>query len=144
MKKILLSLMFILSLTGCSTKIDELIGNESSIMIETNEITLKVKEDTLTKDGATFVLENNREQVITYNEAYKIEIKKDNKWYELNIIIEFVDASYELEPKNADEITIDWSESYLTLPKGEYRLIKEVTIPDTLELFYVASTFTIK
>lgn len=144
MKKILLSLMFIISLTGCSTNIDELIGNESSIMIETNEITLKVKEDTLTKDGATFVLENNREEVITYNDAYTIEVKKDNKWYELNIIIEFVDASYELESKNTDEITIDWSESYLTLPKGEYRLIKEVTIPDTLELFYVASTFTIK
>lgn len=144
MKKILLSLMFILSLTGCSTNIDELIGNESSIMIETNEITLKVKEDTLTKDGATFVLENNREEAITYNDAYTIEVKKDNKWHELNIINEFVDASYELEPKNADEITIDWSESYLTLPKGEYRLIKEVTIPKTLELFYVASTFTIK
>lgn len=144
MKKILLSLMFIISLTGCSTNIDELIGNESSIIIETNEITLKVKEDTLTKDGATFVLENNREEVITYNDAYTIEVKKDNKWYELNIIIEFVDASYELESKNTDEITIDWSESYLTLPKGEYRLIKEVTIPDTLELFYVASTFTIK
>ncbi len=144
MKKILLSLMFIISLTGCSTNIDELIGNESSIIIETNEITLKVKEDTLTKDGATFVLENNREEVITYNDAYTIEVKKDNKWYELNIIIEFVDASYELESKNTDEITIDWSESYLTLPKGEYRLIKEVTIPETLELFYVASTFTIK
>lgn len=144
MKKILLSLLFIISLTGCSTNIDELIGNESSIISETNEITLKVKADTLTKDGATFVLENSREELITYNDAYTIEIKKDNKWHELNIIIEFTDSTYELEPKDTDEITIDWSESYLTLPKGEYRVIKEVTIPDTLELFYVDAPFTIE
>ena len=144
MKKILLSLLFIISLTGCSTNIDELIGNESSIISETNEITLKVKADTITKDGATFVLENSREELITYNDAYTIEIKKDNKWHELNIINEFADASYELNPKSTDEITIDWSESYLTLPKGEYRVIKEVTIPDTLELFYVDAPFTIE
>lgn len=148
MKKIifasLISLTLLLGLTGCTNKIDKIIGAESSITIETDEITLKVKEDTLTKKGATFILENNRKEAINYNNAYTIEVKRDNVWHELNIINEFVDETYEVDPKSTDQITIDWEKSYLKLPKGEYRVIKEITVPSTLELFYVAGEFTIK
>lgn len=148
MKKIILasliSLTLLLGLTGCTNKIDKIIGAESSITIETDEITLKVKEDTLTKKGATFILENNRKEAINYNNAYTIEVKRDNVWHELNIINEFVDETYEVDPKSTDQITIDWEKSYLKLPKGEYRVIKEITVPSTLELFYVAGEFTIK
>lgn len=148
MKKIifasLISLTLLLGLTGCTNKIDKIIGAESSVTIETDEITLKVKEDTLTKKGATFILENNRKEAINYNSAYTIEVKRDNVWHELNIINEFVDETYEVDPKSTDQITIDWESSYLKLPKGEYRVIKEITVPSTLELFYVAGEFTIK
>lgn len=148
MKKIILasliSLTLLLGLTGCTNKIDKIIGAESSVTIETDEITLKVKEDTLTKKGATFILENNRKEAINYNSAYTIEVKRDNIWHELNIINEFVDETYEVDPKSTDQITIDWESSYLKLPKGEYRVIKEITVPSTLELFYVAGEFTIK
>ncbi len=148
MKKIILasliSLTLLLGLTGCTNKIDKIIGAESSVAIETDEITLKVKEDTLTKKGATFILENNRKEAINYNSAYTIEVKRDNVWHELNIINEFVDETYEVDPKSTDQITIDWESSYLKLPKGEYRVIKEITVPSTLELFYVAGEFTIK
>lgn len=141
---LLISLTLLLGLTGCTNKIDKIIGAESSITIETDEITLKVKEDTLTKKGATFILENNRKEAINYNNAYTIEVKRDNVWHELNIINEFVDETYEVDPKSTDQITIDWEKSYLKLPKGEYRVIKEITVPSTLELFYVAGEFTIK
>lgn len=148
MKKIILasliSLTLLLGLTGCTNKIDKIIGAESSVTIETDEITLKVKEDTLTKKGATFILENNRKEAINYNSAYTIEVKRANVWHELNIINEFVDETYEVDPKSTDQITIDWESSYLKLPKGEYRVIKEITVPSTLELFYVAGEFTIK
>ena len=148
MKKIILasliSLTLLLGLTGCTNKIDKLIGGESTVRIETDEILLKVKEDTLTKKGATFVLENNRKEAINYDAAYKIEVKRDNVWYELNVINEFVDEIYEVDAKSTDQITIDWEKSYLKLPKGEYRVIKEITVPSTLELFYVAGEFTIK
>lgn len=140
----LISLTLLLGLTGCTNKIDKIIGAESSVTIETDEITLKVKEDTLTKKGATFILENNRKEAINYNSAYTIEVKRDNVWHELNIINEFVDETYEVDPKSTDQITIDWESSYLKLPKGEYRVIKEITVPSTLELFYVAGEFTIK
>ena len=148
MKKIILALLISLTsiflLTGCTNEIDKLITVESDIKIEDSNVTLKVKEDTLTKTGATFILENNKNTIINYTIAYEIEAKRDNKWYKLGIINEFIEEIYEVDAKSTDQIIIDWKNSYLKLPKGEYRVIKEITVPSTLELFYVAGEFTIK
>ena len=148
MKKIILALLISLTsiflLTGCTNEIDKLITVESDIKIEDSNVTLKVKEDTLTKTGATFILENNKNTIINYTIAYEIEAKRDNKWYKLGIINEFIEEIYEVDAKSTDQIIIDWKNSYLKLPKGEYRVIKEITVPSTYELFYIAAEFTIK
>ena len=148
MKKIILALLISLTsiflLTGCTNEIDKLITVESDIKIEDSEVTLKVKEDTLTKTGATFILENNKNNAINYTIAYEIEAKRDNKWYKLGIINDFIEEIYEVDAKSTDQIIIDWKNSYLKLPKGEYRVIKEITVPATYELFYIAAEFTIK
>lgn len=148
MKKIILALLISLTsiflLTGCTNEIDKLITVESDIKIEDSDVTLKVKEDTLTKTGATFILENNKNNAINYTIAYEIEAKRDNKWYKLGIINEFIEEIYEVDAKSSDQIIIDWKNSYLKLPKGEYRVIKEITVPATYELFYIAAEFTIK
>lgn len=148
MKKIILALLISLTsiflLTGCTNEIDKLITVESDIKIENSDVTLKVKEDTLTKTGATFILENNKNNAINYTIAYEIEAKRDNKWYKLGIINEFIEEIYEVDAKSTDQIIIDWKNSYSKLPKGEYRVIKEITVPSTYELFYVAAEFTIK
>ena len=148
MKKIVLGILIGLTsvflLTGCTNEIDKLITTESDVKIENSNVTLKVREETLTNKGATFVLENNRKDIIDYTLAYEIEAKRDNKWYKLGIIAEFVEEIYEVDAKSTDQIIVDWEKTYLKLPKGQYRVIKEITVPSTLELFYVAGEFTIK
>lgn len=148
MKKIVLGILIGLTsvflLTGCTNEIDKLITTESDVKIENSNVTLKVREETLTNKGATFVLENNRRDIIDYTLAYEIEAKRDNKWYKLGIIAEFVEEIYEVDAKSTDQIIVDWEKTYLKLPKGEYRLVKEISVPSTLELFYVAGEFTIK
>ncbi len=141
---ILISLTSIFLLTGCTNEIDKLITTESDVKIEDSNVTLKVREETLTNKGATFVLENNRKDIIDYTLAYEIEAKRDNKWYKLGVIAEFVEEIYEVDAKSTDQIIVDWKNTYLKLPKGEYRLVKEISVPSTLELFYVAGEFTIK
>lgn len=141
---ILISLTSIFLLTGCTNEIDKLITTESDVKIENSNVTLKVREETLTNKGATFVLENNRKDIIDYTLAYEIEAKRDNKWYKLGVIAEFVEEIYEVDAKSTDQIIVDWENTYLKLPKGEYRLVKEISVPSTLELFYVAGEFTIK
>lgn len=148
MKKIVLGILIGLTsvflLTGCTNEIDKLITTESDVKIEDSNVTLKVREETLTNKGATFVLENNRKDIIDYTLAYEIEAKRDNKWYKLGIIAEFIEEIYEVDAKSTDQIIVDWEKTYLKLPKGEYRLVKEISVPSTLELFYVAGEFTIK
>lgn len=148
MKKIVLGILIGLTsvflLTGCTNEIDKLITTESDVKIENSNVTLKVREETLTNKGATFVLENNRRDIIDYTLAYEIEAKRDNKWYKLGIINEFIEEIYEVDAKSTDQIIVDWENTYLKLPKGEYRLVKEISVPSTLELFYVAGEFTIK
>lgn len=141
---ILISLTSIFLLTGCTNEIDKLITTESDVKIENSNVTLKVREETLTNKGATFVLENNRKDIIDYTLAYEIEAKRDNKWYKLGIINEFIEEIYEVDAKSTDQIIVDWEKTYLKLPKGEYRLVKEISVPSTLELFYVAGEFTIE
>ena len=141
---ILISLTSIFLLTGCTNEIDKLITTESDVKIEDSNVTLKVREETLTNKGATFVLENNRKDIIDYTLAYEIEAKRDNKWYKLGVIADFVEEIYEVDAKSTDQIIVDWENTYLKLPKGEYRLVKEISVPATLELFYVAGEFTIK
>lgn len=148
MKKIVLGILIGLTsvflLTGCTNEIDKLITTESDVKIENSNVTLKVREETLTNKGATFVLENNRKDIIDYTLAYEIEAKRDNKWYKLGIIAEFIEEIYEVDAKSTDQIIVDWEKTYLKLPKGEYRLVKEISVPSTLELFYVAGEFKIK
>lgn len=148
MKKIVLGILIGLTsvflLTGCTNEIDKLITTESDVKIENSNVTLKVREETLTNKGATFILENNRKDIIDYTLAYEIEAKRDNKWYKLGIIAEFVEEIYEVDAKSTDQIIVDWGKTYLKLPKGEYRLVKEISVPSTLELFYVAGEFKIK
>ena len=80
MKKILIILLgviIVFAITGCSVKksSDKLndnikIGKESNINITDKNITLKIKEGTLTNTGAVIVLDNNSEIKISFCEDY--------------------------------------------------------------------------
>ncbi len=84
MKKILIILLgviIVFAITGCSVKksSDKLndnikIGKESNINITDKNITLKIKEGTLTNTGAVIVLDNNSDITISFGEDYWLEI----------------------------------------------------------------------
>ena len=49
-----------------------------------------------------------------------------------------------LEPGESTDLEYNWAESYGELAKGEYRIIKSVTVESTSpEKIYVAAEFTI-
>ena len=84
MKKILIILLgviIVFAITGCSVKksSDKLndnikIGKESNINITDKNITLKIKEGTLTNTGAVIVLDNNSDITISFGEDYWLKI----------------------------------------------------------------------
>jgi hypothetical protein len=151
MKKIILAVLLceimLLGITGCgkNSKLD--IGEKSNIEIAKNDVTLSIKEGSLTKVSATLILKNNSNVDIIYGNPYEIEIKKDNEWHKIDVELFFNSPAYGLASSESTEIELNWKNSYGKLSSGEYRIIKDIDVEKedgTFESFYVSAEFTIK
>ena len=149
MKKTILTILLcgitILFLTGCGSKI----GKTSDIEITNDDVSITIKDNTLTNTGATFILENNSNQTLGYGEPYHLEVKDDDSWHILRTINEaaFIMPLYHLNPNESTELKIDWENFYGALEPGEYRLIKDAyfVIDDEIsDNFYIGVEFTIE
>lgn len=122
------------------------VGEVSNIFTTNEDISLTIKEGTLTNTQATLILENNSTEDLGYSDSYEIEIKRDNDWYKINVDIGFNEPLYIVEPNQSQELDINWENGYGSLTPGEYRIIKDVMLmnnDDTYEDFYIAAEFTI-
>lgn len=98
---------------------------------ETKEVSLKVKKDTITSKGATFIMKNNSDENYDYGADWYIEIKENDNWKELETItgepLSWNSIAYVIKPNEEKEFTIDWSYGYGELKKGNYRLLKKIS-----------------
>ena len=100
----------------------------SDIKTTENDVSLSIKENTLTTSSATLILKNNK------------------KWYKLDGEMYFTLPLFFLEPNKTVELEVNWEYGYKKLKKGTYRIIKEIKIEkgnNTFDSFYVAAEFTI-
>ena len=104
------------------------IGKKSNIQISQNDISMMIKEGTLTNTKATLIIKNNSDKEVQYGESFQIEIKKNNKWYQLNEKHErfFTLAAIILDAGEQREIELNWEYGYGKLKKGTYRIIKDM------------------
>ena len=128
MKKILTILLcgiMVLGMAGCGKEKNKFdIGNKSNIKISQNDVTMTIKEGTLTNRSATLVLTNNGDKNFQYGDPYEIEIKKDGEWHKINIEFKgnskiVCDSKWQIEAitnilknavdhsKNASKVTIN-------------------------------------
>lgn len=91
-------------------------------------VTMKLKENTLTKSGATIIITDNNKTKYTYEEYYKLEKRIDHIWYELkpNDDVFFNEMGYIVDDNNELEMNIEWSKTYGNLTSGKYRIIKRI------------------
>lgn len=118
----------------------------SDIKTTENDVSLSIKENTLTNTGATLILKNNSNTEIQYGNSYEIEIKHNKKWYKLDGEMYFTLPLFFLEPNKTAELEVNWEDGYKKLKKGTYRIIKEIKIEkenNTFDSFYIAAEFTI-
>ena len=150
MKKTILTILLcgvaIIGITGCGNSKNEFkIGSKSNKEITTKKnITLAIKDGTLSNIGATFILRNDSDKLLHYEDAYEIEIKKGNDWYEIDTEF-FVNAPlWELEQNKTKEIELNWEDAYGKLSKGKYRIIKKVYFEkESEQQFYISTEFNI-
>ena len=147
---ILIALMcigVILGMTGCGKSKNEFdIGNKSDIKISQNDVTMTIKDGTLTNKSATLILTNNSDKNFQYGTPYEIEIKKDGEWHKINVELNFTMPAFQLSARENNEIEINWENGYGKLEKGTYRIIKEIDYEyeeGKYKSFNIAVEFTI-
>ena len=148
MKKTILTILLcgilVLGLTGCGQKNELEIGDKSDITIFQNDVTMSIKDGTLTNEGTTLILKNESEKLLHYDEEYRVEIKKDGEWHKINDELYFNAPLWEVEPNNSKEIELNWKSGYGKLPTGKYRIVKEVYFENEIEQkFYISVEFNI-
>lgn len=108
-------------------------------------ITMKIKDGSLTNTGATVIITDlsGDENVGLINRKFKIDYKKDDKWYRLESKIknEVTVMTTDNVMENGDNTytqEINWERYYGKLDKGHYRIVKEVKTN-----LYIAAEFDI-
>lgn len=107
--------ILLLGVSGCKDKINK-------------NVTLSLKEGTLTNKGVTLILKNDSKISYSYGEPYYIEQEKEGKWRKLETIHDMVFnmPAWELETGKSVELSIDWEYGYGQLESGNYRIVKEI------------------
>ena len=116
----ILVLFICFSLLGCSNEKES--GN-------IKDITMSIKEDTLTSIGATIIIKDESKKNNTYGEFFRIDKKEKGKWKELKTVIKeygFDEIAYSVNENNKLELEHNWEWLYGKLKKGQYRIVKKV------------------
>jgi len=128
---------------------DESVQRRTSNITVSNEslIPFTINEDSITPDGAVFVITNESENAIEFGEQYTLQVLYDDIWYD---IVEtnghyWNDILYVIEPGETHTNKVDWSYVYGNLPEGVYRIVKAIneTKPDE-PVFFIAGEFTVR
>lgn len=104
-------------------EIDKLVENRSI-----NNVSIKIKEGTLSKAGATLIITDKNDFPYGYGEDYKLERLENENWvsvkatksYNINSIAHLVDEN------NQVTLELNWKERYGNLKDGKYRVGIEV------------------
>ena len=132
---VLLCDIILIGLVGCTQSEigGNYIGEESTVEIATDsDVTLSIKEGTLTNTGATIVLTNTS--------------NKEGVWHVINVQRIFETPLLHLKNGETKEIELNWKGSYGELENGTYRIIKGIDYEyeeNKYESFRVAVEFHI-
>lgn len=105
-------------------------------------ITMEIKEGTLTKTGATIVITDLSGKNNTFNKEFRIDQKRGGKWYtlkdksknEVDVV-----AGQKGEENKKLEQELNWEKNYGTLSDGKYRIVKEINNKDIVVEFEIES-----
>lgn len=88
-----------------------------------SDISMVIKDGTLTPSGATVVLTNS----YAYDRWFRIDKEENGEWKEAQTInnnYSFTAEAYLTNGNSEVEIPIDWTDLYGTLENGKYRIVK--------------------
>lgn len=104
------------------------------------DITMEIKEGTLTKTGATIVITDLSGKNNTFSKEFRIDQKRGGKWYRLKDKSKNeVDVMPGQEEDKKLEQELNWEKNYGTLSDGYYRIVKKINNKDIVVEFEIES-----
>lgn len=119
-----------------------LIPNYAEPIDLAEDITMEIKEGTLTKTGATIVITDLSGKNNTFSKEFRIDQKRGGKWYTLKDKsknkVNVVAGQQEEENKKLEQ-QLNWEKNYGTLSDGYYRIVKKINNKDIVVEFKIES-----
>lgn len=104
-------------------------GNNADIITkDKNKVTITIKGDTLTPDGAVIIITDTNVSPYSWSPIYRLQQKVDGKWEDMelknpeNAI--FADVEYNNKTGTMEQSLV-WGNKYGSLGVGNYRVVKE-------------------
>lgn len=118
-----------------------LIPNYAEPIDLAEDITMEIKEGTLTKTGATIVITDLSGKNNTFSKEFRIDQKRGGKWYTLKDKskneVDVMPGQKEEGKKLEQEL--NWEKNYGTLSDGYYRIVKKINNKDIVVEFKIES-----
>lgn len=145
--KFLAFLLMLLIISGC-TRFSHLQEQTTDLMVRQSvnripadtfmgppfpqQAPLRLEVETSTATSGRFKLYNYSDQRVIYDNYFVVDVFEGDEWRELLFKedVVFQDIGLYASAHSQTTLLINWSEYFGTLPKGTYRLIKEVTIEE--------------
>ena len=97
---------------------------------EVEDVSMVIKDGTLTRRGATVIISDTSGMDYTYGEEYRIDKYDDGEWEELEVIVEgnyaWNSIGYQVGEDGILELDVKWEWLYGELEDGYYRIVKRV------------------
>lgn len=117
-----------------------LIPNYAEPIDLAEDITMEIKEGTLTKTGATIVITDLSGKNNTFSKEFRIDQKRGGKWYTLKDKSKNeVDVMPGQQENKKIEQELNWEKNYGTLSDGYYRIVKKINNKDIVVEFEIES-----
>lgn len=143
--KIIIVLVVILLIIGLLVKTKNNSKDNILDFKEPSNITMSIKDNSLTESQATVIITDNTGNDNTYSISFRLDKKVNNKWEKLKVINSdygFNEIGYKVDENNKLELVQNWEHIYGKLDKGDYRLVKSIL--NSNKKVYFSTEFTIK
>lgn len=105
-----------------------------------SDITMTIKEGTLTRTSATIIIKG-KDFRCGEKEDYSIEKKENDEWKSVTQIKVYLVNAIMVSSRNGKlDFKLDWSERYGELKNGEYRIVKSVDTSEGKKELYAEFT----
>ena len=131
-KRIILSIVFLLLFVGLIIYSVIFSYGEAEPLDLAENITMEIKEGTLTNKGATVIITDLSGNENTYNNEFRLDRKKNGRWHKMvkedPVIVTPVATGK--DENNKVEIELNFEAYYGIIEDGHYRIVKEINDKD--------------